>query len=69
MSRVDIKVQTTLLKEAGAYFKNLQPVTANEEEKQKDDVVLTQEHIYAWLEVFYEDKIMMGTCNEASVRM
>jgi hypothetical protein len=69
MSRVDIKVQTTLLKEAGAYFKNVQPVSENELEKQKGGITLTQEHIYAWLEVFYEDKIMMGTCNEASVRM
>ncbi|UCN00864.1 hypothetical protein LCX93_02810 [Sulfurimonas sp. SWIR-19] len=59
MSRVDIKVQISLLKEAKSYFDNV---------KQKDTVVLTQEHILEWLEVFYDDRIKMDTCNEATVR-
>ena len=59
MSRVDIKVQVNLLKEAKSYFDNV---------KQKNNVVLTQEHILEWLEVFYDDRIRMDTCNEATVR-
>ncbi len=59
MSRVDIKVQVNLLKEAKSYFDNV---------KQKDNVVLTQEHILEWLEVFYDDRIRMDTCNEATVK-
>lgn len=68
MSRVDMKVHISLLKEAGVYFKDLKPMIENTREKQ-EPIVLTQEHIYEWLEVFYEDRIRMDTCNQASVRM
>jgi len=67
MSRVDMKVQINLLKEAGVYFKELQVIGGFE--PKREGVVLTQEHIYEWLEVFYEDRIRMDTCNQASVRM
>lgn len=68
MSRVDMKVQVSLLKEAGLLFKDLKPTTETAEKK-AEPIVLTQEHIYEWLEVFYEDRIRMDTCNQASVRM
>lgn len=64
MSRLDIAAQVNLLKEAKTYLKNVNPVSTG-----KDPVVLTQEHISAWLEVFYEDRIRMDTCNQASVKM
>jgi len=69
MSKLDIGVQVSLLKEAKMYFKDVKPVKDSCLEKKKADVVLTQEHIFEWLEVFYDDKIRMDTCNNASVRM
>lgn len=69
MSKVDIKVQVSLLKEAKMYLKDVQPVIDKNTQEKKDDIVLTQEHIMAWLEVFYDDRIRMDTCNQASVRM
>ena len=69
MSKLDLKVQVNLLKEAKMYLKNVKPVSDNNVENKKADVVLTQEHIMEWLEVFYDDRIRMDTCNQASVRM
>lgn len=69
MSRVDMKVQISLLKEAGVYFKELQAVGDVAMQTKKEGIVLTQEHIYDWLEIFYEDRIRMDTCNQASVKM
>lgn len=69
MSRVDITTNVNLLKEAGIYFKGVQQVSDGSLEKSREPVVLTQEHIIEWLEVFYEDRIRMDTCNQASVRM
>ena len=69
MSKLDLKVQVNLLKEARMYLKNVKPVSDNNVENKKADVVLTQEHIMEWLEVFYDDRIRMDTCNQASVRM
>jgi len=69
MSRLDVKVQTTLLKEADMYFKDVTPMSDITEETKKGGIVLTQEHIYEWLQIFYEDRIRMDTCNQASVRM
>lgn len=68
MSRLDVKVQISLLKEAKSYFKNVQPVSKTGLKEKKGVVVLTEEHIQEWLEVFYDDRIMMNTCNQASVR-
>lgn len=68
MSKIDIQVQTNLLKEAKMYLKDVKPVS-DTNIKAKDPVVLTEEHICAWLEVFYDDRIRMDTCNQASVRM
>ena len=69
MSRVDMKVQISLLKEAGVYFKELQAFGDLGFESKKEGIVLTEEHIYEWLEVFYEDRIRMDTCNQATVKM
>ena len=69
MSKLDVKVQVNLLKEAKMYLKNVKPVNDNNVENKKDTVILTQEHIMEWLEVFYDDRIRMDTCNQASVRM
>ena len=69
MSKLDLKVQVNLLKEARMYLKNVKPVSDNNVENKKDTVILTQEHIVEWLEVFYDDRIRMDTCNQASVRM
>ena len=69
MSKLDVKVQVNLLKEAKMYLKNVKPVNEHKVENKTDTVVLTQEHIMEWLEVFYDDRIRMDTCNQASVRM
>ena len=68
MSRLDVKVQMTLLKEAREYLKNVKPVSDVNIEHKKDDIVLTEDHIREWLEVFYDDRIRMDTCNQASVK-
>ena len=69
MSRLDMKGQINLSKEAKMYFKDVQPVGDTNLEKKKGNVVLTEDHIREWLEVFYDDRIRMDTCNQASVRM
>jgi len=69
MSRLDMKIQKSLLKEAGAYFKEIQPEKEVSFEEKRGAIVLTEEHIFEWLEVFYEDRIRMDTCNQASVKM
>ncbi|MBC8238246.1 MAG: hypothetical protein H8E76_08445 [Helicobacteraceae bacterium] len=69
MSKLDVKVQMSLLKEARMYLKNVKPVSDVNVEEKKGAVVLTQDHIMEWLEVFYDDRIRMDTCNQATVRM
>ncbi|QSZ42616.1 hypothetical protein GJV85_11020 [Sulfurimonas aquatica] len=69
MSRLDIKAQVTLLKEAKMYFEDVKPVSKAKVKEKKGAVVLTQEHIEEWLQVFYDDRIRMDTCNQASVKM
>ncbi|MEA3369807.1 MAG: hypothetical protein U9Q40_00535 [Campylobacterota bacterium] len=68
MSRLDIKTHMKLLKEARAYFKDVKPVEKFELEKKQEPIVLTQEHIAEWLEVFYEDRIRLDGCNFATVK-
>lgn len=68
MSRIDIKAQVSLLKEARMYFKDVKPLADVTVKEKKGGITLTQEHIEEWLEVFYEDRIKMDTCNEATVR-
>jgi hypothetical protein len=68
MSRVDIKIQMRLLKEAKEYLKDVKPVSDISLEKKKGGIVLTEEHISAWLEVFYDDRIMLDGCNHSKVK-
>ena len=68
MSKLNMKVQVNLLKEAKMYFKDVKPLSDATPKEQKGIVVLTEDHIREWLEVFYEDRIKMDTCNEASVK-
>jgi len=69
MSKLDLKVQMNLLKEASIYFNNVKPLNDVSLEKETGNIVLSQEHIMEWLEVFYDDRIRMDTCNQASVKM
>ena len=57
-----------ILKEAKEYLKNVKLVSDIHLEQKKDTIVLTEDHIREWLEVFYEDRIRMDTCNQASVK-
>jgi len=68
MSRVDMKLHLKLLKEAKVYLKDVVKVDETVLPKSKDKVVLTQEHIMEWLEVFHEDRIMLDGCNFATVK-
>lgn len=69
MSKLEFAAQATLLKEAELYFKDIKPVSDVSLKEKKAGIVLTEDHIFAWLEVFYEDRIRMDTCNQATVKM
>lgn len=68
MSRLDTKIQMKLLKEAQAYLKDVKVADASTPKKQKDGIVLTEEHMMEWLEVFFEDRIMLDGCNQSKVK-
>jgi len=68
MSKVNAKVQHQLLKEAKKYLKNVKPVSDTNLDAKKGGIVLTEDHISAWLEIFYEDRIMLDGCNHATVK-
>ena len=68
MSRIDVRFQQKLLKEARQYYKKVKPVADVTVERKKGAIVLTQEHIHAWLEVFADDRIMLDGCNHATVK-
>ena len=68
MSKLNMKVQIDLLKEARLYFKDVKTLNDASSKEQKGAVVLTEEHIQEWLEVFYDDRIRMDTCNQAAVK-
>lgn len=68
MSRLDIKIQMKLLKEAKAYLKDVKIAADSTPKKKKDGIVLTEEHMMAWLEVFFEDRIMLDGCNQSKVK-
>ncbi|MBN2815527.1 MAG: hypothetical protein JXQ67_02505 [Campylobacterales bacterium] len=68
MSKINMNVQLNLLKEAGVYFREMQVANRIIPDAKKEGILLTQEHIEEWLEVFYEDRIMMDTCNQSHVR-
>jgi hypothetical protein len=68
MSKMDVKTHLRLLKEAKSYFKEASTAKRVHPETKKGAVVLTQEHIMEWLEVFYDDRIMLDGCNHATVK-
>ena len=67
MSYIDMKLHKALAKEAKVYLKDIEALQKLSVMRD-DQKLLTQEHIMEWLEVFYEDKIKMDTCNEARVK-
>ena len=68
MSKIDARVQHKLLIEARKYLKNVKPVGDVALDGKKEGIVLTQEHILEWLEVFADDRIMLDGCNHATVK-
>lgn len=68
MSRLDIKTHLQLLKEAKRYLKDVKPVSDIALEQKKGAVVLTQDHMIEWLQVFAEDRIRLDGCNFATVK-
>jgi hypothetical protein len=68
MSKLDVKTHLRLLKEAKGYYKDAKTADRIHTEAKKGAVVLTQEHIMEWLEVFYDDRIMLDGCNHATVK-
>lgn len=68
MSRINLKIHDKLLKEAKKYLKDVKPVVDKELELPIAPVTLTQEHLFAWLEIFEEDRIKLDGCNFATVK-
>jgi hypothetical protein len=68
MSRLEIKTHLKLLKEARRYLKDVKPVTDIAFEQKKGAIVLTQDHMMEWLQVFEEDRIKLDGCNFATVK-
>lgn len=69
MSRVDARVHHKLLVEARKYLKNVKPVVGDViSDGKTGGIVLTQDHIMEWLEIFAEDRIMLDGCNHATVK-
>ena len=68
MSRLDIKIQMKLLKEAKAYLKDVKIAAESTPQKKKDGIVLTEDHMMEWLQVFFEDRIMLDGCNQSKVK-
>ena len=57
-----------LLKEAKAYLKDVKVADVSTPKKQKDGIVLTEDHMMEWLQVFFEDRIMLDGCNQSKVK-
>ena len=68
MSRINMKVHQKLLKEAKRYLKDVKPISDTALEQEKGAVVLTQEHIFEWLQTFEDDRIKLDGCNFATVK-
>jgi len=68
MSKIDVRSHQKLLAEARKYLKNVKPVGNVALDGKKGGIVLTQEHIMEWLEVFADDRIMLDGCNHATVK-
>jgi len=68
MSRMNVQTHLKLLKEARKYLKDVKPVSDIAFEEKKGAVVLTQDHMIEWLQVFEEDRIKLDGCNFAVVK-
>lgn len=68
MSRLNMKIQMELSKEAKMYFKDVKLDNDTSLEKKKGGIILTQGHIEEWLQVFEEDRIKLDGCNMAVVK-
>jgi len=68
MSRLNMKIQMELVKEAKIYLKDVRLNNETGFEQKKGAVVLTQAHIEEWLQVFEEDRIKLDGCNMAVVK-
>ena len=68
MSRLNVKTHMKLLKEAKKYLKDVKPVGDTSVEQKKGAIVLTQDHMVEWLQIFEEDRIKLDGCNFAVVK-
>ncbi len=68
MSKLHVKAHQRLLKEARKYFKDVKPVDETSLKRKEGAVVLTQDHMLEWLQVFEEDRIKLDGCNQATVK-
>lgn len=68
MSRINLKIHNELVKEARRQLKEVKPLEETNFEIQTGAVVLTQDHLLEWLEVFEEDRIKLDGCNQATVK-
>ncbi len=68
MSRLNIKTHMRLLKEAKRYLKDVKPEYETTLGQKKGAIVLTQEHMMEWLQVFEDDRIKLDGCNFAVVK-
>ena len=68
MSRLNIQTHLKLLKEAKQYLKDVKPVSDISVEQKKGAIVLTQDHMIEWLQIFEEDRIKLDGCNFAVVK-
>jgi len=65
MSKLELR-HMKLLHEARGYLKDVKPLS--DISSKKDGIVLTKEHIAEWLEVFYDDRIMLDGCNQSKIK-
>ncbi len=68
MSKLHLKAHQRLLKEAKKYLKEVKSVEHARVEQKRGAEVLTQEHLFEWLQVFEEDRIKLDGCNQATVK-
>ena len=68
MSRLNVRTHMKLLKEAKKYLKDVKPESDIGFEQKKGAIVLTQDHMVEWLQIFEEDRIKLDGCNFAVVK-
>ena len=68
MCGLNIKTHMRLLKESKQYLKDVKPDNETTLGQKKGAIVLTQEHMIEWLQLFEEDRIRLDGCNFAVVK-